>query len=389
VIAADRPPMGGPLFAFAGGGTGGHLYPAIAVLHSLRDRVPGGRFVFFATQRTIDGQILANLDCEVVPQPLSPLSPKPWRWPAIYQDFHAARYQSRQRFLSDSPAVILGTGGLASVPGIQEARRAGIPTAILNPDASPGRANRYLGRSANVIFAQWEDTVMRYPQRVEVRVVGCPVRPAFRQARAKDGIARFGLRPDRRTLLVTGASQGATSINEAIVALLAFLVTQSNWQILHLSGAKDFTALTRAYAAHGVAGKVVSYTEHMADALAAADLVISRAGASTLAELTAVGRAAILMPYPFHRDQHQLANAQCLERVGAARIVRDANNPAANARELQPVLAELMSDDGRRAAMSGAARRLGRLDAAEVIAEHLLQLAGCVATAARESVEVA
>jgi UDP-N-acetylglucosamine--N-acetylmuramyl-(pentapeptide) pyrophosphoryl-undecaprenol N-acetylglucosamine transferase len=120
---------------------------------------------------------------------------------------------------------------------------------------------------------------------------------------------------------------------------------------------------------------VVSYTEQMAEALAAADLVIARAGASTLAELTAVGRAAVLMPYPFHRDQHQMANAECLVRMGAARIVRDAVDPTVNAAALRGVLEELMNDDGKRAAMANAARRMGRSDAAETIAGELLQLA--------------
>jgi UDP-N-acetylglucosamine--N-acetylmuramyl-(pentapeptide) pyrophosphoryl-undecaprenol N-acetylglucosamine transferase len=175
--------------------------------------------------------------------------------------------------------------------------------------------------------------------------------------------------------LVTGASQGAKSINEAVIAILPFLKSCANWQVLHLTGEKDHPFVADAYRGSGLAAKVVSYTEHMAEAVAAADIVVARAGASTLAELTAVGRAAVLMPYPFHRDQHQMTNAECLARVGAARIVRDAVAPAVNARALQSALAELMNDDAARAAMAGAALRLGRRDAAEKIAESLFELA--------------
>jgi len=390
VIAAANTPLGGPLFAFAGGGTGGHLYPAIAVARALRDRVPDARFIFFSTQRGIDGSILGHVDCEVVRQELRALSARPWRWHGVLQGLRGARHECRSRFLIDPPAAVIGTGGMASIPAVQEARRAGIPIAILNPDAAPGRANRYLAKHADVVFAQWDDTVAAYPPGVAVRVVGCPVRPAFAAATRETGVARFGLHRERRTLLVTGASQGARSINQGMIALRSWLESRSNWQILHLTGESDHAFVASAYASRKGLGKVLSYTEHMADAVAAADLVISRAGASTLAELTAVGRAAILMPYPFHRDQHQLANAECLERVGAARIVRDAIDPGVNAPALQSVLGELMSDDAKRAAIAEAARRMGRLDADETIACEVLKLARIHARgSACESVEAA
>ncbi len=388
MIAAGPRPLGPPLFAFAGGGTGGHLYPAIAVARAVREFFPNARFVFFGTRRPIDGQILGSIDCEFVRQDLHALSPRPWRWPGILLDLRAARADCRSRFRVDPPAVVLGTGGMASVAAVIEARKAGIPIAILNPDAAPGRANRRLARHAEVVFAQWNDTAAYYPQGLAVSVVGCPVRPAFAAATRAHGIARFGLDPARRTLLVTGASQGARSINETVVASLPFLETKSNWQVLHLTGEKDLTLVEAAYASRSVPASVVSYTEHMPDALALADLVISRAGASTLAELTAVGRAAILMPYPFHRDEHQRHNAECLERVGAARIVRDAVDPSVNAPALRSALVALMDDDDRRAAMAAAARRLGRLDSARRIAEKLLQLAGLDSMKPlRESVE--
>ncbi|MEK7731515.1 MAG: glycosyltransferase, partial [Planctomycetota bacterium] len=360
------------------------------------------RFVFFGTQRPIDDRILSRVDCDIVRQTLPALSSMPWRWPSIYLGLRRSAGLCRTRFELDPPAVVIGTGGMASVPAVREAHRLGIPTAILNPDALPGRANRHLAGIADVVFAQWEDTVDHYPQGTDVRVLGCPIRPGFDRTLRVSGIARFGLRLDHKTLLVTGASQGAKSINEAVVANLDLVESLPDWQILHLTGEKDHPDTAAAYRTRSIAAQsaqtplsvcarswcVQPYTDHMADALSAADLVISRAGASTLAEITAVGKPSILMPYPYHRDQHQFSNAKCLARRSAARIVRDAIDPAINAPALRSVLEELLTDPVAREAMSAAARSMGRGNAAADIAEQVLRLAEKPRLErARESVE--
>jgi UDP-N-acetylglucosamine--N-acetylmuramyl-(pentapeptide) pyrophosphoryl-undecaprenol N-acetylglucosamine transferase len=169
------------------------------------------------------------------------------------------------------------------------------------------------------------------------------------------------------------------------VALLPHLAQIEAWQILHLTGAADFESVRTAYGNGMAAGKVVAYTDDMADALAAADLVISRSGASTLAELTAVGRASVLMPYPHHRDQHQLANARCLARSGAARIVADSVDTGQNASSLRAALDELLRDDGARERMAAAARRIGQGNAASrisaiIFARFLTPLARTIET---------
>ncbi len=366
----------GPLIAFAGGGTGGHLYPAIAIADAIRRRFGDSRFVFFGTQRPIDDRILSRVECEIVRQALPPLSAKPWSWPGIFLGLRRSAGMCRSRFELDPPAMVIGTGGMASVPAVREAHRLGIPTAILNPDALPGRANRHLASIAGIVFAQWEETIQHYPRGSDVRVVGCPIRPGFDTARRENGMNRFGLRSDCKTLLVTGASQGARSINEAVIANLDLLESHSDWQILHLTGDRDHADTVAAYRARSIAAVVIPYTDHMAEALGAADLVISRAGASTLAEITAMGKPSILMPYPYHRDQHQFANAKCLAHVSAARIVRDAIDPAINGPALGNVLEGLLTDLGAREAMAAAAQSMGRGNAAANIAEHVLRLIG-------------
>ncbi|MBI4716192.1 MAG: UDP-N-acetylglucosamine--N-acetylmuramyl-(pentapeptide) pyrophosphoryl-undecaprenol N-acetylglucosamine transferase [Planctomycetes bacterium] len=374
-IAADA-----AVLAIAGGGTGGHLYPALAVAAALRKHLPQLRVLVFGTQRAIDQRVLGGADCELVPQSLSPPRAAPWRWPRFLLDIRRAGALCRERFGRARPRLVLGTGGFASVPAVREAARLGIPTALLNPDALPGKANRLLARWADAVFVQWPDTEAHLPRGCPVRAVGCPVRPEFIRADRSAAMVRFGLDPARKTLLVTGASQGARTINDAVVALRGFLGSFGDWQILHLTGEQDWERVRRACADRPLPWVALPYTDQMAEALAAADLVISRAGASTLAELTALGRASVLMPYPFHRDMHQTRNARCLERRGAACLVPDAVDPAANAAALQAVLASLMSDACRREAMAAAAARMGRPDAAQAIADDILVLIGATAS---------
>jgi len=362
------------VFAFAGGGTGGHIYPALAIAEALRERVSNCRFLFFCTQRRVDARILGRCEFEIIRQPLQNLSKVPWRWPAFLGGWVSAKRLVRERISVRSPAFMLGTGGLASVPSILEASRAGIPTAILNPDAKPGKANRFLASRVRVVFAQWEATKAFLTAR-RLAVVGCPIRSAFRNASRACGIQAFALSPRKKTLLVTGASQGAQSVNDALIAIADRLAAKKDWQVLHLTGDADESRTQKAYTAAGVSARVLAFTDRMADAMAAADLVISRAGASTLAEITAVGRPSILLPYPYHKDQHQLENARCLADASAAQILPDEISPQKNGPSLWTRLEPLMADDVMRASMANASRRLGCVDADAAIADQILQLA--------------
>lgn len=395
MIANGRIEAHSPSFCFAGGGTGGHLYPALAVAEAIRRRRPDARFTFFGSNRSIDSRILGQVKGETVCQVLDPLSLRPWRWPRIYSRFRSAKELCREHFIVDRPAMVVGTGGLASVPAVLAAAEMGIATAILNPDAVPGRANRYLASKVDAVFAQW-DVTRKFLSRLNVIVCGCPVRPEFRppdsaggfvavgcemphfdsEARQSREINPFGLDQTRRTVLITGASQGARTINDAVVSIADRIAGLHNWQILHLTGEQDYERVRRRYAEIGASAVVIAYTDQMAAALADADVVISRAGASTLAELTAIGRPSILLPYPYHRDQHQLANARCLADAGAATIVRDSVDADKTGPALWAALEPLLSDDRRRATMARSAASIGRPDAAESIADRLLQMSG-------------
>lgn len=364
-----------PVVAFGGGGTGGHLFPALAVAAAIQARIPSAGFQYFATQRAIDSRILGGVRGEIVEQPIPRLSRLPWRWPGILRRLRDAQAEVRRRFDAKPPGVVVGTGGLASIPVMWEAVRRGIPTAILNPDALPGRANRWLARYADVVFVQWEETAEHFSQSREVKAFGCPIRADFLRTNGLDAYGHFGLQAGRPTLLVTGASQGARTINDAVLALASRLAGMADWQILHLTGETDFERTEQEYRRLNIPSAVHRFTDRMAEAIRIADAVISRAGASTLAEITAIGRASILMPYPYHRDQHQEANARCLVRRGAGLLVRDRIEVSRNMPALWEALSTLMTDGVVRRTLADAARDVGSRDAADRIAEHVLSRA--------------
>lgn len=366
-------------FVFAGGGTGGHLFPALAVVERLRACGVPADTSFFCTNRPMDRDILGEAGIDARPLEVRPWSTRPWQWPAFWKHWRASVRACMTAFETRRPAVVMGAGGYASGPPLAAALRMGIPAFLFNPDALPGRANRYFAkrRGLNGIFAQWPVSREHLPPGAPVVVTGCPVRSVFRAAipSRERALAAWGLDPDRRTVLVTGASQGARTINEAMMRL-GGLIASHGWQVLHLSGQADQGRVAAAYAEARTPAQVHAFTDRMAEAMAACDLIVSRAGASTLAEVLAMGKPSVLLPYPFHRDRHQSHNARVLVEGGAAVMIDDRKDASANARELKAVLGSLMADDARRERMSAAARSLDRPGAADDIAGHLCRTAG-------------
>ncbi len=368
---------GRPLIAFAGGGSGGHLYPVLAVAEELATRIPGLKFVFFATDRPVDGSILSDHETEFIRQPVQPMPRSPLQLAGFLSGWRKSRTLCRRLLQESRPLAVLGSGGYASAPAIREARRAAIPAALLNPDAIPGKANRHLGNRVDAIFAQWEETRAYFNGDAVVHVTGCPVRPEFKLPDSRAGIEHFGLDPEKRVLLVTGASQGAHSVNEAMLAAAGSLSEDGiwqDWQVIHLTGHRDEAFVQSGYDRLGLSARVVGYTKHMAAALSAADLVVARAGASTLAEITAIGKPSILMPYPYHRDQHQVNNARVLVKQGAARMVLDQVDVQKNGPALSDTLRTLMQDSTELSRMDASAGRMGTANAAVAIADRVLDL---------------
>jgi len=359
-------------YVLAGGGTGGHLFPGLAVADGLRQIQPQANVTFLTTTRPLDRELLSRTPFEQVEQSVRPSTLHPLRLPAFWWHWRKSVNAARALLKERRPRAVLGLGGYAAGPPVVAARSLGIRTAILNPDAIPGRANRYLAKRANLVVLQWEQSQRHFPPDTECRALGCPIRREFVTAERAEGCRRFELDPDRPTLLVTGASQGARTVNRAMCRVWPeFVAKHADWQLLHLSGPHDEEEVRAAYAAADVPAKVLPFTHDMPLALAAADLVISRAGASTLAELTALAKPSILLPYPYHRDRHQHANAQVLVDAGAAVVLEDRLDPAVNAGPLLEALSRL-ADAGVREPMAQAAHELARPNAARDVAAWLV-----------------
>lgn len=364
------------LVAFAGGGTGGHLYPALAVVEWLRQHHPGVRFHFWCTQRPIDADILSRAGITFSTQPIQPLRLEPSGLLRFYRTWRTSKAMCRESFRRDRPAVVVGTGGYGSGPAVRTAQRLGIATALLNPDAIPGKANRYLASGVDAVFVQWPESSRYFRSRVNVVATGCPIREGFCRSAPLAGHAAFGLDPARKTLLVTGASSGARTINDALCEIASDLAQLVDWQVLHISGSDDQERMVLVYAQAGVSAQVVAYTHEMPAALRIAGLALARSGAVTLAELTATATPAALMPYPYHGDQHQTANARMLTARGQAIMVPDAMDPQINAALLRRVLLPLMSNPERLAVMRAAARAAVGPNPTQAVAEQVLSLAG-------------
>ncbi len=373
----------------AGGGTGGHVYPGLAVAEILSLWYPDQlHLLWAATPRPIDQRLLAKFGADYVAQPVRTLTKKPWQWWPFLRAWRESCGYWRSYFRQTSVHAVLALGGYAAAPAAMVASEMGIPLAVLNPDALPGVANRFLIRRADRVFTQWNlpaAAIGKY--HAKMVVTGCPIRSSLTSLSRRQAAQRLEMDPDRPTLVITGASLGAKTINDAIIALLdqpdilgalhgpAPAQAHGSWQILHLTGLGQAAAARRA-AAKFPSGfwKVLEYVDDMAAVWALADLVIARAGAGLCAELTACGVPAILLPYPFHRDQHQQANAAHLTSAGAARLVLDTKDAAINAAALHPVLLELLTHPATRQAMAQASRRLGRPQAAADVARRLILL---------------
>lgn len=355
----------------AGGGTGGHLMPALALARAAADAAHEP--VLVGAARGLEAQILPHHPFRFHLLPMEPLYRRAWwrnlRWPLI-----AVRaWRAAGRVLAhERPAIVIGTGGYAAGPVVWRAQRAGIPTVLQEANAFPGLATRLLARRARQIHLAFPEARARLTagSATEVCVTGNPVRPPEPGDRTA-ALAEFGLPPPpgRPTILVLGGSQGARALNEAVAGALA-LGALSGLNVLWSAG----LAHHARYAHFETPGHVVvrGFIDPIAPAYRAADLVVSRAG-STVAELCAWGKASVLVPLPTAAADHQTFNARALADAGAAVLLPE--------RELSPqslagVVTTLVGDPGRLASLAAVARGRGHPDAARAIMSKILTLLG-------------
>jgi len=352
----------------AGGGTGGHLYPGIAVARELLAQVPTAKVTFVGTAQGIEARVLPR---EGLPLDLIRSAGLKGKSPAEFlrgaallplSGLDAWRVISRR-----APDVVLGLGGYSSAPVVMLAALRGIPTMVMEQNAMPGFANRRLAPIVKAAAVTYEDAVPFFGAKAFVS--GNPVRSEFFQEAHGQEIPP----PGAARVLVFGGSQGAHAINVAMVEAAPRLAAAAGrLAITHQTGERDLEMVRDGYRRAGVQARVEPFLYHMDREMKSADLVVSRAGATTLAELAAAGRAAILVPLPTAADDHQRKNAEAFVRRGAAVMVPQ--NELTGDRLANEVLA-LAGDQHRREAIAAAARTLARPDAAKAIVARVLALA--------------
>ena len=366
--------MAGKSFFFAGGGTGGHIYPAVAVAEQIRNLSPGSAIHFFVSSRDIDKYVLTKTSFEYTALPAVGLSIRPdklWRFIKL---FLASSKIASEAIRKSTQAVVIGVGGYVAAPVCWAAHRLGAPVALVNVDIVPGRANKVLARWAGRIFVQFEETADYFGKhRKKVSVTGCPLRSSFDNPNPQRAREALGLDKNKKILLITGASSGSQNINRTVCSLLDKLDGYADgWQIAHLTGRANYEEVKAGYANAKITNKVVDYWDDMADLLGAADLLIGRSGAVSVAEYAAAGVPSICMPYPYHRDIHQYLNAGKLVEAGAAIIVDDVGDDKDRREWLWEELEPILKDDKVRQQMKEGCKLVGSKDAAKRIAEALL-----------------
>ena len=366
----------------AGGGTAGHVFPALAVSRELTAQAADVEVVFVGVADRLEARLVpeAGFELQTIDAVAIPRRPSP----ALLRVPGALRVGVRacRALITERRAVAAVTfGGYVSFPLDRAAFREQLPLVIHEQNSVPGLTNRVAARWSDRVAVTFPGSVARFRDQQRCVITGNPVRSDVlqldRAARRPAALASFGLAPDRRTVLVFGGSQGARSINQAVVA------AHGGWgdrrvQLLHATGGAGYTAAARAWeqarAAHpdGPPVKLVEFIDDMASAYAAADVVVCRAGATSMAELTVLGLPSVLITYPYATADHQHENAEALARAGGAAVIDDEE---LTGERLVATLAPLLDDPSAYDAMALGARAFGRPDAAAAVARLVLELA--------------
>jgi UDP-N-acetylglucosamine--N-acetylmuramyl-(pentapeptide) pyrophosphoryl-undecaprenol N-acetylglucosamine transferase len=352
---------------FAGGGTGGHIYPSIAIAERLHERRPEVEPLFFVSQRPGDAQILNRLGQPFETSPVKPMPPlsRPWRFLPFYVAWRRGLSDARALLQEREITVVVATGGFVSGPALVAATSLGIASVLVNLDAIPGKANRRLSRRGRAVFSVYESAELPGAE-----LVGLPLRRAsLGPGDPAEARTALGLDPDLPVLFITGATHGAESVIRAMMILASARPGMfEGWQVFHQCGTFDAGALQAAYEGAGVRARVVPYCDQIGHAWRAASLALSRAGAGSVAEAWGNATPTVFMPNPYHHDQHQRHNAMPMVAAGAAILIADRVDPRANLEPLGDALARLMGNPAELETMRAAAAASKPSDGAEVLA---------------------
>jgi len=359
-------------YVFAGGGTGGHLYPALAIAGEIRKSSPGSRIVFVGTKGKIESRVVPAEGYEFRTLWISGLQRRLSVKNLLVPLKVGVSMVRARRYLKElAPRAVVGTGGYVSGPVLMAASMMGIPTLIHEQNSVPGETTRLLAARVNEVHVSFRETIGLLPAGARAFLSGNPTRTALGGIDRAEALKFFGMDPadGGKILLVSGGSLGAASVNDAVMKNLDAIL-RMGLRVVWQSGERDIERVKAAVAGLP-AGRTWTgaFIDHMGFAYAACDLAFCRAGATTIAELTRLGKPAVLVPYPRAAGDHQSLNAGAMESAGAARVLPDAQ--AADG--LMDVL-RTVADDATLKAMARASASLGRPDAAAVIAARAMAL---------------
>lgn len=351
----------------AGGGTGGHLFPGIAIARELEKRFEEKEILFVVGHRKMESKLLAQHGYRITSIDVEGLKGRGWKKGfSVMVKLPKSIFQSALTIKNFSPSLVLGVGGYSAGPVCLTARFMGIPTAIHEQNSYPGLTNRLLSRVVDRVFISFEES-RDHLNGNSVFLTGNPVR---------DELFLVDRRvPERKksfTILVIGGSQGATAINKRFAETLEYLNTRGrNPEVIHQTGEADYQRVVDDYRERKLRGELSPFIQDMTAAYNRADLVVSRAGATTLFELAALGKPSILIPYPYATNQHQVINARSLARMGGAEMILQSN---LNTETLARVLIKYMDDPTALKKMSTHTKKMAHPNAAKVIVDHLLEM---------------
>ncbi len=360
----SRAPGSDICWIIAGGGTGGHLFPGIAIARELERRFKNSEVLFVVGHRKMELEILSRYGYKVRHIDIEGVKGRGWKKGlAVLLKLPKSFRQSMYILKEFSPALIIGMGGYSAGPICLAAKLMRIPTAIHEQNSYPGLTNRLLSRFVDHVFISFEES-RNYLKARSVSLTGNPVRREL----FFDNTVEV---PDSEvfTILVVGGSQGARAINEAFAEALVYLRELGRSpRVIHQTGDKDYKRVMEDYRHRGVEGEIAPFILDMRRAYRRASLVVTRAGATTIFELAALGKASILIPYPYATNHHQEINAKSLVRAGGAEMIQQSD---LSGEALAQILMKYMDDPSALEEMGKKARKMGRLDAAREIADEL------------------
>jgi len=349
-----------------GGGTGGHIYPALAIAKGMLSADPKTEILYVGTDTGMEAKLVpeaglkfASVFGHGLPRKISVETLK------VGVKSVKALWQTKQILKKFKPDLVVGTGGYVSGPVVLTAAFFGIPTLLHEQNALPGVTNKILARFVRKVMVTFPDSIAYFGSQKKLVLTGLPVRSEIGQVSRQEGAERLGLSPECLTLLITGGSRGARSINQAMFKVLKELSLQPKVQVVWATGSATYQETLKGLKEAGIQWKrdnwkVLEYLNDMPAALACADLWIGRAGAASLAELMVAGKPAILVPYPYAAENHQEYNARALEQAGAARVILDKE---LTGDALWQTIRDLMGQSGKLQEMAVKAKGLAQPDA--------------------------